>query len=67
MDEIMILCPVTERRVSTGILIDQTSFDRLPKVVSKLKCPHCGGSHSWTVADAWLAAGLSSPNGYATT
>ena len=54
MDEIMIKCPVTGQHIKTGIITDNHSFDNLPQVGSSIKCPHCGGAHSWKAADAWL-------------
>jgi hypothetical protein len=39
MGIIMINCPATGRRVSTG---------------TKMVCPACGRMHDWTKADAWL-------------
>ena len=54
MDEIMIACPVTGQHIKTGIITDKNSFDHLPQVEVSIKCPHCGGSHSWKASNAWL-------------
>jgi len=52
MGIIMINCPATGRRVSTGI--ETVDIEELPAVTAKMVCPACGGVHDWTKADAWL-------------
>jgi hypothetical protein len=57
MADLMIKCPSSGRAVTTGIEIDQTTFEQLPNVSSGMSCPACGGHHFWRKADAWLADG----------
>jgi len=52
---LMIKCPATGRRVSTGIEVCST--EGLPVVTARMQCPACGQVHRWTKDDAWLAAG----------
>jgi hypothetical protein len=52
MGIIMINCPATGRRVSTGI--ETVDIEELPAVTAKMVCPACGRMHDWTKADAWL-------------
>jgi hypothetical protein len=52
MGIIMINCPATGRRVSTGI--ETVDIEELPAVTAKMVCPACGGVHDWTKADASL-------------
>ena len=53
---IMTRCPVTGRGIDTGITTDEASFESLPEVIAFLRCPACGGSHSWTRSQAWLGS-----------
>ena len=43
MGIIMINCPATGRRVSTGI--ETVDIEELPAVTAKMVCPACGGVH----------------------
>ena len=54
MPTIFTKCAVTGRPINTGIEIDDDSFARLPDVVARVRCPHCGGEHEWTKAMAWV-------------
>ena len=54
MGSMMIRCPGTGRPVFTGIEIERTSFNQLPEVEARLRCPLCGGEHVWTKRGAWL-------------
>lgn len=55
MATVMIRCPRTDRAVSTEINTEDSIFQRLPEVQSRLQCPACGEVHVWTLRDAWLA------------
>jgi hypothetical protein len=55
MASVMILCPETRREIYTGIDTDETSFAKLPDVVSRAQCPICGREHAWTKKKAWLS------------
>jgi hypothetical protein len=54
MAEIFVTCPYTCREVPTGIEIDLESFHRLPEVLTRSTCPHCGLPHDWAREDAYL-------------
>jgi hypothetical protein len=55
MASVMILCPETRREIYTGIETDETSFAKLPDVLSRAHCPICGEEHLWTKEKAWLS------------
>jgi hypothetical protein len=55
MGVILIECPKTGREFSTGIIIDEASFDVLREVTAHDRCPYCGGEHEWRKSDARLA------------
>ena len=65
MCAVMIKCPATGRAVDTGIETDDASFGLLPDVLSRSRCPHCGGMHSWWKREAWLAEDAGPPNNHA--
>ena len=50
-------CPNTGREISTGIEIDGDSFARMPHVITRLLCPHCGERHNWSKYNAYLSDG----------
>ncbi len=54
MGAIYTLCPVTGQEVATGIEADALTLTRVPAFRSRIRCPHCGGEHEWTQADAWI-------------
>ena len=54
MDEIIFLCPATGQQIKTGIITDKNTFEHLQDAGSNIKCSHCGGTHSWHTAEAWL-------------
>jgi hypothetical protein len=57
MGVLMLKCPSTAREFSTGIMIDEGSFKRLPDTVTKARCPHCGLMHTWWTREArWIDA-----------
>jgi len=55
MPVILIVCPISSREFSTGINIDKGSFDVLPEVPARARCPHCAREHEWRKSDARLA------------
>jgi hypothetical protein len=57
MASVMIDCPETRREIYTGIETDETSFAKLPDVLSRTQCPICGQEHVWTRRDARLSTG----------
>jgi hypothetical protein len=38
---VMVRCPVTIRELSTGVEMDAATFERLPDIRSRIKCPVC--------------------------
>jgi hypothetical protein len=63
MGVIMLKCPHTAREFSTGILIDQESFQKLPKVPTRAHCPHCGLTHVWWPREArWVGSVTGDPS-----
>jgi DNA-directed RNA polymerase subunit RPC12/RpoP len=43
---LMLKCSTTGREFSTDIHVDEDSFRKLPDVVTKARCPHCGLMHN---------------------
>jgi len=54
MAMVMITCPATGRQAFTGIETDPASVNQIPAINSRLVCPHCGGTHVWSMLDAEL-------------
>lgn len=54
MGTIVITCPNTKKEVSTGIAMNQSSFDSSRLVNNKVSCPHCNAVHVWNKEDARL-------------
>jgi hypothetical protein len=55
MAMLMIRCPRTGQDISTGILTDSDSYQRIPDALVYTLCPRCGLQHAWWHKDAWLA------------
>jgi hypothetical protein len=55
MAMIMITCPVTNRKVFTGVETDPASIALVPAINTPMTCPACGKIHIWSVLDAELA------------
>jgi hypothetical protein len=51
---LMVKCPVKGQDFSTGIQIEEDSLARLPETMTKSRCPHCGGEHTWWTREARL-------------
>jgi hypothetical protein len=51
---VVITCPRTGEDISTGIEIEQESFERLPDVLVRSTCPRCGMRHAWWTREAKL-------------
>lgn len=54
MGIVTIRCPSIGQQVSTGIETDRASFDALPDVLARTRCPACGLEHSWWKREAVL-------------
>jgi hypothetical protein len=55
MGVLMLTCPTTGREFSTGIHVEEDSFQKLPDTVTKAACPHCSQLHRWWTHDARLS------------
>ena len=55
MGALMLKCSTTGLEFSTGIYVEEDSFQKLPDTVAKAACPHCNQPHSWWTHDARLA------------
>ena len=53
---VMVRCPATGRELSTGVEMDAATFERLPDIRSRMRCPVCSLDHDWSTRDAWLDA-----------
>jgi hypothetical protein len=51
---VMVRCPATGRELSTGVEMDAATFERLPDIRSRMRCPVCSLDHDWSTRDAWL-------------
>jgi len=45
---VAILCPKSGSRISTGIILDRSTFDALPAESRLIDCWVCGATHPWT-------------------
>ncbi len=54
MGTVVIQCPVTGLEFSVGIETDEFSFNTLPDLRLKARCPHCGADHEWSPRQARL-------------
>ncbi|MEO8420436.1 MAG: hypothetical protein ABI457_04515 [Hyphomicrobium sp.] len=54
MGAIMIRCPATDELIPVGIDTDRDTFAGLPEVEALVRCPACGGQHTWSKKDAVL-------------
>jgi hypothetical protein len=53
MATIMVTCPVMDRPVSTGILVDAGTRLSAAQLFVPLRCGLCGGLHFWCMKEAW--------------
>lgn len=51
MGNLVTTCPVTGRKIETGIETDRSSLELTPQFVATIACPHCGGEHQFTKSD----------------
>ena len=54
MSMITTRCPRTGREIPTGIETDPDSFEKIPDIPAKVRCPACGDEHEWRKSQAWL-------------
>jgi hypothetical protein len=55
---LIIECPRTKQRFASGIATDTENLRTRWKIVSRAKCPHCGGVHAFSMRDAYIKATL---------
>jgi len=51
MGSLVTTCPVTGRKVETGIETDQLSMEMTPQFVAKIVCPYCRAEHEFSKTD----------------
>jgi hypothetical protein len=51
MGNLVTTCPVTGRKIETGIETDFGSLELTPQFVASIACPHCGGEHQFSKSD----------------
>ena len=51
MGALVTTCPVTRRKIETGIETDPVSMGLTPQFVARVACPYCGTEHSFSKAD----------------
>ena len=51
---VMVKCPSTGRELSTGVEMDEETFQHLSDISSQMRCPICGIDHIWSTREAWL-------------
>jgi hypothetical protein len=56
MGRVTITCPNTGQEISTGIETDAATFENLPDVLTRTRCPACGLEHSWWKREAHFHA-----------
>ena len=47
MGTVVVRCPTTGEEVSTGISMDQATFDTMYNSGQSFECPACGKTHTW--------------------
>ncbi len=45
MGALITTCPLTGRKIETGIETDRDSLELTPQFEATIACPHCGGKH----------------------
>ena len=54
MGVLVTTCPITGRKIETGIETDLLSMTRTPPFVAHIDCPHCGTEHEFSNADIFV-------------
>jgi hypothetical protein len=54
MGMLVTTCPVTGRKIETGIETDQSSMEMTPQFVATVHCPHCDAEHTFTKKDIFV-------------
>lgn len=51
MPALMIKCPETGLPITTGISVDEKSFESSSFSGNQVDCPYCGKMHTWSKED----------------
>ena len=54
MGTLMIRCPATGDKISTGIETDRLKFACSPVFFADAYCPACDAPHRWFAREAWV-------------
>ena len=54
MGTLMIRCPATGGKISTGIEVDRLKFACSPVFFADAYCPVCDTLHRWFAREAWV-------------
>jgi hypothetical protein len=54
MSELVFRCPYTNKRLSSGIVIDRYSARHIRELPLRVQCPHCGLHHDGVIGDGEL-------------
>jgi len=52
--QVVIECPVTHKRVATGLAMTKEAFAHPAVWESAVECPQCGQRHEYNMGQAWL-------------
>jgi len=62
MPQLMITCPHKHKSLPTNQTLSEADFAAADHGTNTIgPCPHCGGQHTWTIADAYLAGTAPKP------
>lgn len=51
MGPLVTICPVTSRKIKTGIETDQRSMKLTPQFFAQISCPYCDVEHTFSKSD----------------
>jgi predicted RNA-binding Zn-ribbon protein involved in translation (DUF1610 family) len=54
MERLLFTCPVTRRRIDTGVETEIGTLLQIKSATLRQRCPACGQLHEWIVRDAEL-------------
>jgi hypothetical protein len=54
MGVVMINCPKTGCKISTGMEADRSAFNHAAVFFARAYCPVCKTQHEWFAKDAWV-------------
>jgi hypothetical protein len=59
MGGLLLKCRKTGKTFSTGIQAEGDTVEKLPQVLTRSRCPHCGLEHLWWTREAILVDAIS--------